>query len=131
MHRWSDMFAPLIGRILMGGFFLWNGIETTLNFPAAASKIATAGSPEPIALTLLFISIQVLGGIALVVGFKTRQVALVLALYTIITAFLYTDFSNDLQQSLFLQSIAIVGGLLYISAFGSGLWAIEWRKKRY
>ncbi len=125
MYRWSDIFAPLIGRILVGGYFLWNGIETTLNFPAAVAKIAATTTPDPIVATVIFIAIQVLGGIVLVVGFKTRSVALILALYTIATAVAYTDFSNDLQQALFLQSIAVIGGLLYISAFGSGLWAME------
>ncbi len=130
MHNYGDIFAPLIGRILVGGFFIWNGIETALNFPAAVGSIITTGAPMPVALAVASIAIEVLCGIALVVGFKTSPAALLLALYVIVVAFFYTGFSSGSAQTLFLQDMAIVGGLLYISAYGSGSWASDWHYKR-
>jgi putative oxidoreductase len=115
MPRSFDLLAPLVGRILVGGFFLWSGIEATLNFPTEVFKFGGLGEPISLAITSIFISIQVLGGSALVVGFKTRPVALLLAIYATLTAFLYIAFSHAPQQEIFLQSLAIVGGLLYIS----------------
>ncbi|MDE1924799.1 MAG: DoxX family protein [Patescibacteria group bacterium] len=116
MRPWSDVFAPIIGRILVGGFFLWNGIAETLNFPSTALLVQTRGLPEPLLIAGLLITIEVLGGIALVVGFKMRQAALILVIFTIAAAFLYSDFSNNLYIQLFLENMAVVGGLLYISA---------------
>ena len=116
MDAWLDVFAPIIGRILVGGFFLWNGIAESLNFPSTALLMQTKGLPGPIVVAGLLIAVEVLGGIALIIGFKTRAVALVLAMFTIGTAFIYSDFSNQLYIQLFLENMAIVGGLLYISA---------------
>jgi putative oxidoreductase len=116
MKPWSDLFAPVIGRILIGGFFLWNGIQESLNFPSTALSIQTHGLPLPTLVACLLITIEVLGGIALVISFKTRTVALVLAIFTIGVAFIYLNFTNQLDLQLFLQNMAIVGGLLYMSA---------------
>ncbi|MGC9602552.1 MAG: DoxX family protein [Minisyncoccia bacterium] len=126
MHSYTDIFAPLIGRILMGGFFVWSGVEATINFPTTATSIANTGALVPITLAIVAILIEVLCGIAIVVGFKTSQAALVLALYVIAVAFFYTGLASNSSQALFLQDMAIVGGLLYISAYGAGSWATDW-----
>jgi putative oxidoreductase len=130
MDNWSDIFAPLIGRILMGGFFLWNGIEATLNFPNTVATFATIGSPSPIALTLLAIGIEVGCGILLVVGLWSRVAALILVVFVIGSAFLQTGPQSAFTQALYLQDMAIVGGLLYVSAYGAGVWSTSWKYKR-
>jgi putative oxidoreductase len=130
MHNYGDIFAPIIGRILMGGFFVWSGVEATLNFPATIASMANVGAPMPTTFAIVAILIEVLCGIAIVVGFKTSQAALVLALYVIAVAFFYTGLGTNSSQALFLQDMAIVGGLLYISAYGAGSWATDWHYKR-
>jgi len=130
MDNWSDIFAPLIGRILMGGFFLWNGIEATLNFPNTVVVFANVGSPSPIALALLAIAIEVGCGILLIVGLWSRVAALVLVGFVVATAFMQTGAQTPLAQALFLQDVAIIGGLLYVSAYGAGAWSTSWHYKR-
>jgi putative oxidoreductase len=130
MQNYGDIFAPLIGRILVGGFFIWSGIEATLNFPNAVAAMINLGAPMPTTLAIIAITIEVLGGMAMVVGFKTRLVALMLSLYVIIVAFFYTGFATDSSQALFFQDMAIIGGLLYISAYGAGSWAPDWHYKK-
>ena len=130
MHSYADIFAPLIGRILVGGFFIWNGIEAVINFPNTVLSIGSIGTPMPITLAIIAITVEVLCGMALVVGFNTSPAALVLALYVIIVAFFYTGLGSSSAQALFLQDMAIVGGLLYISAYGAGSWASDWHYKR-
>jgi putative oxidoreductase len=129
MNPFTDIYAPLLGRILVGGFFLWEGIEKAINFP---STVALLGGrlPHPIEIAAVAIAVEVIGGLALIVGLRTKLTALVLAVFMILSAFLYLDFSSETQVTLFLQSMAIVGGLLYISAFGSGSWAPDWIYKR-
>lgn len=116
MNSWIDVFAPLLGRIFLGGFFLWSGVQATLNFPGSVEQLAGRGLPAPVAVAITLILTEVLGGIALVVGEQVRPAALLLALYTVGAGLLLTDFSNDLSQALFLQSFAVIGGLLYLSA---------------
>ncbi len=125
MQNYGDIFAPLIGRILMGGFFIWSGIEASINFNGTVGSIINLGAPMPLILAIAAIAIEVLGGIALVVGFKTSPAALMLALYVIVVAFFYTGFATGSSQTSFLQDMAIVGGLLYISAYGAGSWASD------
>jgi putative oxidoreductase len=130
MDSWSDIFAPLIGRILMGGFFLWNGIEATLNFPNTVVTFANIGSPSPVALALVAIAVEVLCGIALIVGVGSRVAALVLVVFVVATAFLQIGLQTEAMQNVFLQNMAIVGGLLYVSAYGAGAWSTSWHYKR-
>lgn len=128
MHNYGDIFAPLVGRILMGGFFVWKGIVAALNFTATLDAVTKVGAPMPAAWVVVAIATEVLCGMAIVVGFKTTSAALLLVLYVVVIAFFYTGFVSD--GSLFLQYMAIVGGLLYISAYGAGSWASDWRYKR-
>jgi len=130
MENYGDIFAPLIGRILVGGFFIWNGIVATLNLSSTVSSMIAVGAPMPTALAIAAIAVEVLCGIALVVGFKTSPAALILALYVVVVAFFYTGFGTSSAQALFLQDMAIVGGLLYISAYGAGSWASDWHYRR-
>ena len=122
MHRWNQLYAPLIGRILVGGFFLWNGIQGALNFLVTVSSFQSFGIANPTNWVLVAVGIEVIGGIALIAGWKTRTVALCLALYTVLTSTLLGKFATDTEVTLFLQNMAITGGLVYISAFGSGTW---------
>jgi putative oxidoreductase len=120
MHkdRWNELFAPLIGRILMGGYFLCNGIEQTLNFPATTVFFTTKGLPAPLLLAVLYVTIEVFTGSMLVIGYKTRPVALLLTIFILLTLFLYisADIPSDFVLTLFLQNMAIIGGLLYLSS---------------
>ena len=130
MNRYTDLFAPLIGRILVGGYFLWSGILAILNFPQTAANVQSAFSFHPVELAMVLVCAQVLGGIAMVVGLKTRSAALLLVIYSIITTLLYTNFLGGLgDQTTFLKNMAIIGGLFYISAYGSGNWSPEWNPR--
>jgi len=111
---WVSAYAPTLGRILVGGYFLWVGIEAAFYFPDAVAQIAALNPAWPVAATLGIIAVEVLGGLALVAGFQTRAAALIMALYAIAAAFLYAPLSGG-AGSLFLSHIAIVGGLLYIA----------------
>ncbi len=119
------MYAPLVGRILVGGFFLWNGIQAVLGLDSTISVFIQNGLPQPTALALLAAGLEVLGGVALVVGFKTRLSAVLLAVYLILISTLVGGASGPVQTQTFLEHMAIIGGLLYICAYGSGGYSLE------
>lgn len=127
MNDWTRAYAPLLGRILVGGFFLWNGIQAVLNLDATIGTFIQTGLPQPTTLALLAAVLEVLGGIALVLGFKTRLSAILLAIYLVLVSGLLmaTGSSSPAQTQTFLGHMAIVGGLLYICAYGSGKYAVE------
>ncbi len=125
MNRLIKNYAPLFGRILLGGFFLWNGVQTLLHLPATAEMLTTAGLPSSVFLATLVGAIEVLGGIGLVVGFHTRLCAAVLAFYIALVAGFLFNANDAAGTHLFLQRMAIVGGLLYVVAYGSGRWSTD------
>jgi len=122
MDRWTELFAPLVGRILLGGFFLWNGIEEILNFSATTTIFLNAKLPYPMTLALIAAGIEVLGGILLVVGLKVRIVAMILILYIALSSALLFSTATSAQTQLYVENMAIIGGLLYVTAYGVGSW---------
>ena len=118
-----NCYAAIIGRILLGGFFLWAGIQKATAFAGTAGYIASAGLPMPTAAAALAVAIEVGLGLALIMGFRVRLAALLLAVFTIVvTVIFHSNFSDQMQVALFLKNVAIIGGLLYMSAYPSGRW---------
>ena len=119
MKEWSTLFAPIVGRILVGGFFVWSGTEKALNIIDYGGFIAHAGYPWPFVWALLIVILEVMGGIALVADFEPHGAALVLGVYTLLSATLLFSASTTKDVQLFLQNMAILGGLLMVVAYNA------------
>lgn len=128
MNQWTNLYAPLLGRILLGGFFLWSGIQKTLNFPAFIDFFTRPGYPYPLFLALTVIVVEILFGIALIVDIKTRLSAIVLAIYMVTISLLFSKIATTVDVQIFLQNMAIVGGLLTISGYGTSRWTPSWQR---
>ena len=132
MAHWSDCYGPLVGRILVGGFFFWSGILDLLNLSTTTGLVAAAHVPAPGIVTLLAILIDIAAGLGLILGYKTRISALVLVVYfTLTTILFHADFTDPTQTNFFIENIAIIGGLLYMSAHGSGHWSMDHKKSAH
>ena len=117
MNVWIDCYAPLIGRIFVGGFFLWNGLQAALNFSNAATLFAVHDISNGAYWAALVIAIEILGGIALVMGQWTRWAALCLAVYLLVQSAFLTNFGSDVELNIFVLNLALVGGLLYMASY--------------
>ena len=79
--------------------------------------------------------IEILGGLAILVGWKTRWVALILGFFTLVASFFFHNFwsvpadAAMVQQLLFWKNIAVVGGLLGYAAHGAGAWSLDGLKR--
>ena len=109
MNQWVNCYAPLMGRILVGGYFLASGILKTLYIEGFAASVSSIGLPMPELAAVAAIVIEVVFGIALVVGYYTRFVAVALAVWTVVASGFFPD--N------LLKNLAIKGVLLYISSY--------------
>jgi putative oxidoreductase len=68
-------------------------------------------------------------GLALLVGYRTRAVAAVMAAFTLVTAFAFHFNLGDQNQFIhFLKNLSIVGGLLQVVAFGGGAFSLDARR---
>lgn len=122
--------APLAGRILIAPLFLLSGFSKLTAPAATIAMIASSGLPFAALGFALAVLIEVAGSIALVVGYRTRTVAAVMALFTIATALAFHNNLADQNQFIhFFKNISIAGGLLQLVAFGAGRLSLDARRR--
>jgi putative oxidoreductase len=119
-------YAPVAGRILIAPLFLFSGIHKITGFSAVADMMARAGMPLPELFVIGAIVFELGGGLMVLLGWRARWGALLLALFTIPATLLFHNFwAADAAQyrgqlNHFMKNLAILGGLLYVMAAGSG-----------
>ena len=127
----------LIGRVLLAWLFIpagWGKLGA--GFAGTAGYIASKGLPMPELLAWGAIAVELLAGIALLIGFKTRWAALLLALFTLGAAVFFHNYwavpaeQVMVQTLMFNKNIAIAGGLLVVAALGGGTLGLDGRGKR-
>jgi len=125
--------AALIGRVLIAEIFAYFGYIKAINFGATFGYFAKWGFPLPEVSAVLAVAFELGGGILLIVGWKTRPVAWLLALYTVIAtavAHRYWSYPSEQafnQMSHFFKNLSLIGGLLYLAAAGPGPLAVDRR----
>jgi len=116
----------LLGRALIAIIFVMAGIGKFVNPDQTAAYIATQHLPYPLLLTYAAASLETVAGLMVLLGYRTRLGAFFIFLFIIPTTFIFHDFWTfdkeqvEIQMSLFLQNGSIMGGLLYIMAYGAG-----------
>lgn len=116
------------GRVALALIFVMSGVGKLAAPEATAGYIASAGLPFPVLALWGTIALELVGGGALALGFRTRWVAIVLAVFTIVAAALFhSQFGDQNQMIHFLKNIAIAGGLLQVAAFGAGSASLDAR----
>ena len=119
----------LIGRIFISALFLISAFNKIFNLNDSMSWMEGFG----VSGFLIFpaIAIEIILPILVIVGFKARIAAGVLATFCLMTAFLFHfDFSNQSQFISFLNNIGLAGGFLFIVSNGTKEWAVD-REKKY
>ena len=122
----------LIGRIVLVVMFIFSGAGKFMDLSGTAAMIASKGLPAPMALAVIAAAAEVLGGLAIVVGFQTRFAALGLLVYTLAAAYFFHDFWNmpegpERMNNMIhaLKNLSIAGGFLMLAAVGAGRYSID------
>ena len=133
MNSTSANLATLVGRILLAAIFVSSGFQKIGGFAGTAGYIASKGLPLPEVGAAVAIAVEIVAGIALIVGFKARWAALALAIFTLATALLFHNYwtlpadKQFVDMLMFWKNLAITGGLLIVFAFGAGGWSFDAR----
>ncbi len=123
----------LIGRLLLASLFLPAGIGKLTGFSGTVGYISSVGLPFPELGAVLALTVEIVGSVALIVGFGTRAAAIALALFTLVASFFFHNYwaaaadQQFVQQLLFFKNVGVVGGLLTLAAWGAGAWSVDAR----
>ncbi len=117
----TQTYLPALGRLLIAVLFVMSGIGKLTAPAATIGYIASHNLPLPNIAYGVALTVELLGGLLLIAGYRTRLVALVLAIFTVAAALgFHNDFADQNQMIHFMKNIAITGGLLQVVAFGAG-----------
>ncbi|AYO84099.1 DoxX family protein [Methylobacterium brachiatum] len=127
----ATALLPVTGRVLMSALFLVSGIGKLAAPAATLATIRSAGLPLPEVSFAAAALVEVLGGLLLIAGYRTRLVALALAGFAVATALTFhTALADPNQMFHFLKNLAVAGGLLQVAAFGAGPVSLDARRGR-
>jgi len=122
----NSSLTILIGRILLSVNFFLSGFGKLTAIAGTAGYFGAMGLPVPTATAVIVGLIELVGGLAILVGFQTRIAAWVLAAFTIATALVaHTGWADQNQMIHFLKNVAITGGFLLLASSGPGAYSID------
>lgn len=117
-------YLNLIGRIFIAAIFVFAGISKISGYEGTAAYMEAMGVPA--LLLPVVIVLEVGGGVAIILGWKTRIAAFLLAGFSVSSALLFHfDFADQTQFIMFWKNIAIAGGFLFLVAHGAGALALD------
>ena len=128
-------YGPFAGRLLLALIFEISGYGKLVGFDGTVGYIASKGLPLPQLAAAAAIAIELVGGVLLVIGWQTRWAATAIFLFMIPTTLIFHAFwaapAANLQMETiqFMKNLCIMGGMLYVMAFGAGPLSVDNRKR--
>ena len=136
MQRTASDLALLLARIALAVLFIPGGFSKLTNLAGFTAMLQKQGVPYTDILAPLGAGIELLGGIAMLIGFQTRLAAVLLIVFTIIATAIAHRFwefegaARQMQQGQFFKNLAIIGGFLALWVSGGGGYSLDWRWRR-
>ena len=122
----NSSLTILLGRALLAVIFLLSGFGKLTAISGTAAYFGAIGLPVPTVTAVVVGLVELLGGLAILLGFQTRIAAWVLAIFTIATALVaHTGWADQNQMINFLKNVAITGGFLLLASSGAGAYSID------
>ncbi|WP_028998663.1 DoxX family protein [Azohydromonas australica] len=123
--------AALSARTLMAAIFLVSAAGKVADPAGTIGYIASVGLPVPALAYGVALLAELLGGLLLTLGWRTRWAAIALAGFSVTSALLFHNAVGDQNQLFhFLKNLAMAGGLLQLAAFGPGRLSLDAKANR-
>lgn len=123
MDKLQELSAP-IGRLLLSMIFIFSGFSKITGYAGTQGYMESMGVPGM--LLPLVIAMELLGGIAILIGFKARLIALLFVGFNIVSALIFHQFwIDESQMNPFMKNFAIAGGFLLLFAYGPGAYSVD------
>ncbi len=117
-------YTDLLGRLLIALIFVTAGYSKIGGYAGTQAYMEAMNVPG--ALLPLVILLELGGGLAIVLGFMTRLAALGLAVFCVLSAFMFhANMADQMQQILFMKNLAMAGGFLFLVGNGAGTLSVD------
>jgi putative oxidoreductase len=121
----------LLGRLALGAIFVKSGLQKLTALGAFAASLAGRGVPQSSTWAVIGATVEFVGGLLIVTGFRTRDASLLMILFVIVATGIshryweYAEAARRLQESQFFKNLAIIGGFLLLAAAGAGRFSLD------
>lgn len=123
----------LLARILLMILFIISGWSKLTNFDGTVAYMTSFGAPVPMVAAGIAVVMEVFVAIAIILGFYTRPLAFLFALFVLGTALIghhfwtMTDAERAANMTQYFKGLSIMGGLLLLGITGAGRYSIDGR----
>ena len=122
-----EKVSQLVARLFLGHIFLLAGVSKISGYEGTQGYMDAMGVPGMLLPAVILL--EIVGGLAVIIGWQTKWASIALAGFTVIAAFIFhNDFSDQIQMILFMKNIAITGGLMLLAVHGAGAFSIDNRQ---
>lgn len=128
----GENIAPAVGRALISSLFLLAGLAKIQHWDETALSMSQHGVTMVGPLLAAAVAVEIGAGFGLLIGFRTRVMALMLFVFTLVVNFVMHDFwtmnaadAARIEMQLFAKNIAVAGGLLVLVGLGGGSWSYD------
>ena len=116
--------SQLIARLFLGQIFLLAGINKIFAYEGTQGYMEAMGVPGE--LLFLVIILEVVGGLAIILGWQVRWASYALAGFSVAAALIFhSNFADQMQSILFMKNIAIAGGFMALASVGAGAYSLQ------
>ncbi len=119
----NNAIVTLISRVLLSILFIPAGFGKLTAIAGTAGYFASKGLPLPTITAVIVGLVELLGGLAVLVGFQTRYAAVLLGLFTIAAAFV--GHFSPFEGTQFFKNLAIAGGFFVLAQYGAGALSVD------
>lgn len=122
----KESVLTLIGRVTLASIFVLFGFMKIGTFAGMVAYAANAGVPFPQLAIVVAIAVELLGGLMILIGYKTKLAALAIAVFLVpVTLYFHTNFTDQVNLTMFWKNLSMFGGLLILAAHGAGSYSVD------
>ena len=131
MNGTLNRYTHFVGRLLVSAIFVVTGFAKLTHWSGTAAFMASKGMPAIPVLLAIAILFELGGGLAILVGYRTRLAALALSLHLVVATLVFHNFwayppaEQQEQMIHFLKNLAILGGMLRLLSDGAGALSLD------
>jgi putative oxidoreductase len=123
LYPWAELAA----RVALAALFIIAGLGKISGYDGVAGYMQAMGVPG--FLLPLVIALEIVGGLAIAVGYRTRLVAFLLAGFSVLSGLIFHSPLDPAEQTQFLKNLAIAGGFLLLFVHGAGRLSLDARRR--